>query len=484
MPIHHLLCRLAALVLAALIGWIPIATPAAAATPVLVDTIIDGGIVVTMDAQRRVIQHGSVAIDKSRIVAVGEAAEMRARYRARRLLPAEGRLIIPGLINGHSHVPMTLFRGLADDLEVSDWLTKWIFPAEARNVDEAFVRAGTRLGLAEMIRGGTTTFCDMYYFEDAVADETAKAGMRGVLGQTVLEFPAPDNKTWDAALAYTGRFVKRWQGHPLIVPAIAPHAPYTVTAAHIQQVQAWSEEMKVPVLMHVAETEFPVPPIVGRTTARGDVAYLESLGSLKGNLIAAHVVALDASEIKLLAERGIGVVHNPTSNMKSAAGLSPVPQMQAAGIAVGLGTDGAASNNDLNLWEEMNLAALLHKHATHSARTLSAEQAFAMGTIEGARALHLDHEIGSLEVGKRADIVVVDIDALHQWPGDRGSPAVETNAIYSLLVYATKASDVRTVMVEGRVLMQDRKLLTLDEAAIKREAQMYRKKIRLSLSRP
>jgi 5-methylthioadenosine/S-adenosylhomocysteine deaminase len=379
---------------------------------------------------------------------------------------------------------MTLFRGLADDLEVSDWLTQWIFPAEARNVDEAFVRAGTRLGLAEMIRGGTTTFCDMYYFEDAIAEETAKAGMRGVLGQTVLEFPAPDNKTWDAALIYTDRFVKRWQGHPLIVPAIAPHAPYTVTAAHIQQVQAWSEQMKVPVLMHVAETEFPVPPVVGRSSARGDVGYLESLGALKGNLIAAHMVALDASEIKLLAEHDVGVAHNPTSNMKTAAGLSPVPQMQAAGIAVGLGTDGAASNNDLDLWEEMNLAALLHKHATHSARTLSAEQAFAMGTIEGARALHLDREIGSLEAGKRADIVIVDIDALHMWPGDGGSPAVEANAIYSLLVYATKASDVRTVLVEGRVLMHDRKLLTLDEAAIKREAHTYRKKIRLSLSRP
>ena len=481
MPIHQLLRSLVALVPATLICWAPIAT---AATPLLVDTIVDDGIVVTMDAQRLVIQHGSVAIDKSRIVAVGEASDMRGRYRGRKTLPAEGRLIIPGLINGHSHVPMTLFRGLADDLEVSDWLTKWIFPAEARNVDEAFVRAGTRLGLAEMIRGGTTTFCDMYYFEDAIAEETAKAGMRGVLGETVLEFPAPDNKSWDAALAYTDRFVKRWQGHPLIAPAIAPHAPYTVTAAHIKQVQAWSEQVKVPVLMHVAETEFPVPPVVGRSSARGDVGYLESLGALKGNLIAAHVVALDASEIKLLAESGVGVVHNPTSNMKTAAGLSPVPQMQAAGIAVGLGTDGAASNNDLDLWEEMNLAALLHKHATHDARALSAEQAFAMGTIQGARALHLDREIGSLESGKRADIVIVDIDPLHMWPNDAGSPTVEANAIYSLLVYAAKASDVRTVLVEGRVLMQDRELLTLDEAAIKREAQTYRKKIRSSLSRP
>ena len=481
MPIHQLLRSLVALVPATLICWAPIAT---AATPLLVDTIVDDGIVVTMDAQRLVIQHGSVAIDKSRIVAVGEASDMRGRYRGRKTLPAEGRLIIPGLINGHSHVPMTLFRGLADDLEVSDWLTKWIFPAEARNVDEAFVRAGTRLGLAEMIRGGTTTFCDMYYFEDAIAEETAKAGMRGVLGETVLEFPAPDNKSWDAALAYTDRFVKRWQGHPLIAPAIAPHAPYTVTAAHIKQVQAWSEQVKVPVLMHVAETEFPVPPVVGRSSARGDVGYLESLGALKGNLIAAHVVALDASEIKLLAESGVGVVHNPTSNMKTAAGLSPVPQMQAAGIAVGLGTDGAASNNDLDLWEEMNLAALLHKHATHDARALSAEQAFAMGTIQGARALHLDREIGSLESGKRADIVIVDIDPLHMWPNDAGSPTVEANAIYSLLVYAAKASDVRTVLVEGRVLMQDRELLTLDEAAIKREAQTYRKKIRSSLSLP
>ncbi|PZP27421.1 MAG: amidohydrolase [Roseateles depolymerans] len=481
MPFRKLFDGLAALLPAALLGWAPLTATAA---QVKVDTLIDDGIVVTMDAERRVIQHGSVAIDGARIVAVGEAAELRSRYRARQVLAAKGRLVIPGLINGHSHVPMTLFRGLADDLEVSEWLTRWIFPAEARNVDEGFVRAGTRLGLAEMIRGGTTTFCDMYYFEDAIADETARAGLRGVLGETVLEFPAPDNKTWDAALAYTGRFVKRWQGHPLIVPAIAPHAPYTVTAAHLQQVQAWSEEMKVPVLMHVAETEFPVPPVVGRTTARGDVAYLDGLGALKRNLIAAHVVALDGDEIRLLAERGVGVAHNPTSNMKTAAGLSPVPQMQAAGVAVGLGTDGAASNNDLDLWEEMNLAALLHKHATHSARTLSAEQAFAMGTIEGARALHLEQEIGSLEAGKRADLVIVDIDALHSWPGDQGSPAVEANAIYSQLVYATKASDVRTVLVDGRVLMRDRRLLTLDEAAIKRDALAYRQKIRASLARP
>ncbi len=471
-------------VLAALLAAVlaSVALPAGAATPSRVDLVIDDGIVVTMDGARRVLPHGAVAIDGERIVAVGPREQLRARYAAQRVIAAHGRLVIPGLVNGHSHAPMTLFRGLADDREVGEWLVKIIFPAEARNVNEAFVRAGTRLALAEMIRGGTTTYCDMYYFEDAIADETEKAGMRGVLGETVLDLPAPDAKTWDEALAGADRFVTKWRGNTLVTPAIAPHAPYTVSAAHLQQVGAWAEARGVPVIMHVAETEVAVPPIVGRTTTRGDVRYLDELGVLKGNLIAAHVVALDDEEIRMLAARGVGVAHNPTSNMKTAAGYSPVPAMQAAGVAVGLGTDGAASNNDLDLWEEMDLAALLHKHGAHDARTLPAERAFAMGTIEGARALHLEREIGSLEAGKRADVVIVDVDSLHQAPNDRGAADVEANAIYSLLVYATKASDVRTVIVNGRMLMLDRRLLTLDEAAIVRDAQAWRTKIRASLA--
>src|SRR5215218_3529072 len=422
-----------------------------------VDLIVSGGTVVTMDAQRRVIEDGAVAVANGRIVAVGTRGEVAGRFTAREVIDARGAAVIPGLVNGHTHIPMSLFRGIADDLDLNEWLTKYIFPAEAKNVTEEFVRAGTQLGLAEMIRGGTTTYCDMYYFEDAVAEETERAGVRGLLGETVIDFPVADNKTWPDAMRYTERFVARWKGNRLITAAIAPHAPYTVSEAHLREVRALSDRTGAPVVIHVAETRKEVEDIT-RDHGASPVEYLARIGFLSPRDVFAHTVHLTEGEIALLKQNGVGSVHNPQSNMKLASGVAPVPQMLKAGVLLGLGTDGAASNNDLDMWEEMDTAAKLHKLSSGDPKVVTAEEAFALATIGGARALHMDSDIGSLEEGKRADLVVVGLDSLHQTPRYN---------VYSHLVYATKASDVRTVVIEGRVVMRERRLLTLNEPLIK-----------------
>ena len=438
------------------------------------DLIVFGGAIVTMDTARHVIDNGAVAVAQGRIVAVGPRAEIEKRYFARETLDAGSRIIIPGLINGHTHIPMTLFRGLADDLDLQDWLTKYIFPAEAKNVTEEFVRTGTRLGLAEMIRGGTTTYCDMYYFEDAIAEETSKAGVRGVLGETVIDFPVADNKTNAEAMAYVEKFVKRWQGNDLITPAIAPHAPYTVSEEHLKAVRAFSDRTGAPIVTHISETKREVDDSLKAKGAR-PIDYLERIGFLNERVIAAHVVWPSTEEIETLKRLKVGVVHNPQSNMKLAAGVAPVPKMLAEGLRVGLGTDGAASNNDLNMWEEMDTAAKLHKVFSGDPKVISAQEAFELATIRGAQALHLDREIGSIEVGKRADLVIVNRDDLSQLP---------VYNVYSNLVYATKAWDVVTVIINGKTVMKDRKLLTLDEGAIKESVRVYREKVMKSLASP
>jgi 5-methylthioadenosine/S-adenosylhomocysteine deaminase len=440
--------------------------------PERVDVLVRGGSLVTMDGARRVIEDGAVAVRGGRIVAVGARADIERKYTARETLDATGKLVIPGLINGHTHVPMTLFRGLADDLDLNEWLTKYIFPAEAKNVTEDFVRAGTQLGLAEMIRGGTTTYCDMYYFEDAIAEETSRAGMRGVLGETVIDFPVADNKTFEEALRYTEKFVNRWKGDALITAAIAPHAPYTVSEEHLKAWRALSDKTGAPLVIHVSESRKEVDDITKSKGAR-PVDYLARIGFLNNRVIAAHMVFPSPEEIEVLKRLGVGVVHNPQSNMKLASGVAPVPQMLAADLALGLGTDGAASNNDLNMWEEMDTAAKLHKVMSGDPKVVSAQEAFELATVRGARSLHMEREIGSIETGKRADLVIVDLDDLNQTP---------LYNIYSHLVYATKADDVRTVLIEGRVVMRDRRLLTLDEEAIKARARVFRERILKSLA--
>src|SRR5215475_301456 len=437
-----------------------------------VDLLIVGGAVVTMNSDRRVFENGYVAIRGERVFDVGDAADLKARgYRQKRMIDARGKVILPGLVNTHTHIPMTLFRGIADDLDLQDWLTKYIFPAEAKNVTRDFVAAGTRLGLAEMIRGGTTTYADMYYFEDAIAEETRKAGVRGTLGETVIDFPAPDNKTWEAALSYTESFVKRWKGDSLITPAIAPHAPYTVSAEHLKEVKDFAEKRDVPILIHLAEAPTETKAIAEKYNT-SPALFLEGLGLLSRRLLAAHVVHVNDREIEILKEREVGVAHCPQSNMKLASGAAPIPQMLKSSLRLGLGTDGAASNHDMSMWEEMDTAAKLHKLVTMSPTVVTARQALEMATIGGARALHMEREIGSIEAGKRADLIVVDMSALHLTP---------MYNVISHLVYTAKASDVTDTIVNGRPLMRNRRLLTLNEEAVKAAARQYQKQVSASL---
>jgi 5-methylthioadenosine/S-adenosylhomocysteine deaminase len=432
------------------------------------DIIIKGGTVVTMDDDRNLIEDGMVVIRKGTIAAIGQRSELESKYTAPEIIDADGKAVIPGLINTHTHVPMTLFRGLADDLNLDEWLTEHIFPAEAKHVNEPFVRAGTRLALAEMIRGGTTTYCDMYYYENAIAEETVAAGLRGVLAQCVIDFPAPGFGTPEEAFSLMEQFVQKWKGHDLITPALGPHAPYTVSAQNLSTTRQMSERLNAPVVIHVSETAKEVSDMQ-QQKGTTPVQYLASLSFLSNNTIIAHAVHVNDAELDLIKQHGCGVAHNPESNMKLASGIAPVPKMLARNIPVGLGTDGAASNNDLNMWEEMNMVAKLHKVAGNNPELIPAKEAFAMATIKGAAALHLEKITGSIEAGKRADIAIVDLDGLHQTP---------RYDIYSCLVYTTKASDVRSVIVNGRLLMKDRLLLTLDEQAIKNTALEYQKIIR------
>ena len=437
-----------------------------------VDLLVSGGIVVSMDGARTIYQDGSVAIKGDAIVAVGPRTEIEARYNGAQTLNARGTLVLPGFINGHTHVPMTLFRGLHDDVTLNDWLYKYIFPAEAKNVNEEFVRWGTRLAAAEQIRSGVTTFADMYYFEDAVAEETKAAGMRGVLGETFIDFPAPDNKSEAETLAYTEKFLKRWQGDALIHAAPAPHSIYTCSKKTIQDAAALAKKYHAPLLMHVSEMKKELEDSE-KQNGMSPVQYLEKIGVLGPDLVAAHCIFVDEADRKLLAERQVGCVHNPSSNMMIASGVSPVPEMRAAGIAVGLGTDGpAGSNNDLDLMEEIDLAAKLAKITKMNPLALNAKAVVEMATIDGARALHMEKEIGSLEAGKKADFVVLNLNVPN---------AVPMFDAYSQIVYALKASEVETVVVDGKTVMKDGKVLTVDEAAAMAKAKEYGKKVAASL---
>ena len=440
-----------------------------------VDLLIVHGTVVTMDSARHAYDDGAVALRGGAIVAVGPTDEIAPRFDAPRTIDARGELVMPGLINGHAHAAMSLFRGLGSDLNLNDWLQNYIFPAEARNVTPDFVEWGTRLGILEMLRGGITTYADMYYFEDNVARVTKDAGMRGVLGETFIDFPAPDNKSVPQMLAYTENYIKYWQGDSLITPAVAPHSIYTCSAKTLQSAAALARRYHVPILIHLSET-LPENEQSRAKYGLSPTAYLESIGVLGPDITAAHCVWVDTADMALLARRKVGCVTNPSSNMKLASGTSPVVDLIAADVPEGLGTDGAASNNDLDMFEEMDLAAKQQKLARMDPRALPAEQVVAMATIGGARALHMEKEIGSLEVGKKADVILVRTDAPHDAP-----QYAMQGSVYSQLVYALKASDVDSVIVGGRLVMDHRRMLTLDEPAILAHAREYAKKVADSL---
>ena len=439
-----------------------------------VDLLITGGRVVTMDAERRIIENGYLIVQGDTIIAVGEGLPRMPNgpIFTKQTIDAKGALVLPGFINGHTHVAMTLLRGLHDDVTLDDWLRKYIFPAEAKNVTEDFVRWGTRLAAAEQIRSGVTTFADMYYFEDAVAEETKAAGMRGVLGETFIDFPAPDNKTNAAMLEYTEKFLKRWGGDPLIHAAAAPHSIYTCSAKTLQDSANLARKYHAPILIHVAEMKKELDDSL-KQNGLTPVQYLEKLGVLGPDVLAAHCIFVDEKDRKILADHQVGCVHNPSSNMMLASGVAPVIEERAAGIAVGLGTDGpAGSNNDLDLMEEMDLAAKLQKISKMDPRALGAKSVVEMATVEGAKALHMEKEIGSLEVGKKADIILISLDE---------PSAVPMYDIYAQLAYALKGSDVETVVIGGRVVMRNKKLLTLNEPEILAKAREYGKKVEASL---
>lgn len=438
-----------------------------------VSLVIANGIVVTVDGSRRVLNPGSVAINGTRIVAVDTPAVIAARYRGADTIEAAGKVVMPGLINTHTHAAMVMFRGLGNDLSLMDWLQKYIFPAEARTVSPEFVRVGTRLALLEMIQSGTTTFADMYYFEEEVAKVTKAAGMRGVLGQTVIEFPVPDAKTPADALARTEAFVRQFDHDDLITPSIAPHSVYTLDAGTLTAISELAKRLMIPIQIHLAETQAEIGLSQQRHQGR-PVAILDRLGFWAPTTIAAHGVWITDDEIGVLRQRGIGIANNPESNMKLSSGTAPVVKYRQAGVHVGIGTDGAASNNDLDMFDAMRMASLLHKLQSNDPRVVPARTALEMATMGGARAMGMDRRIGSLERGKHADIIVVGMSAARQTP------------LYdpiSHLVYVTRGDDVRTTIVDGRILMRDRRVLTLDETAVVKEARAWADRIRLAVKK-
>lgn len=440
-----------------------------------VDTIVTAAHVLTMDGTDRVFSPGAVAISKGAIVGVGSPSELFSLYSPKQKISRPRSVVLPGLINTHTHAAMNLLRGIADDLPLKDWLTKFIFPAEGRNVSPRFVKAGTLLACAEMVRGGTTTFADMYYFESDVASAVDQCGMRAVLGETWLDFPVPDHKDLAESITVTRAFLEKWKGHPRIIAAVAPHAPYTNAKESLLAARDLALEFKAPLLIHLSETRDEQRELAekyGRTPTN----WLDSIGFLGPNVLAAHCVWCDADDLRILSERHVGLSHNPESNMKLASGVAPVVAARRVGIAVGLGTDGVAgSNNDLDMWEAMDFAGKLAKVSTMDATALPAKDLLRMATIEGARAMKLDDRIGSLEAGKRADLVAVDLVRAGTQP---------VWDLLSTLVYAVKESDVSLTMVEGRVLWNGTRVTTLDEASVIREAEEWRKRIAASLAAP
>jgi 5-methylthioadenosine/S-adenosylhomocysteine deaminase len=437
--------------------------------PTHCDVLLTDAHVLTMDERFTLYARGSIAIGGGTILAVGDVA---TEFAAAETVDCHGRVVMPGLVNAHTHAPMTLLRGLADDLRLDVWLMGYMMPVEREFVRPDFVALGTKLACAEMIRSGTTCFADMYYFEETVAEAATSAGLRALCGQTVLKFPSPDAASFEDSLARSRDFIGRWKGHPLIVPAVAPHAPYTCTVEILRECAELACEFDVPLHIHLAETALEVDHS-RRDHGMPVVPWVKKQRLFDARVLAAHCVHVDEGEMRTLKEAGAGVAHNPTSNLKLGSGVAPAAKMLEIGVAVGIGTDGTASNNDLDMFEEMRLAALLAKGSAGDPTALPARDALAMATRIGARALHLGDVTGSLEPGKRADLITVDLDQAHNVPRFARDPG----AVYSQLVYATKATDVVDVMCDGRWLMRDRRLLTVDEDDLRAAARDLARRI-------
>ena len=441
-------------------------------------TLLKNAIVMTMDDDYQIFEPGAVAVQADKIISVGFESNLVQAYPDAEVIDCGRKVLMPGLVNAHTHVPMTLLRGLADDLRLDVWLLGYMMPVEREFVSPDFVQLGTKLACAEMIRSGITSFADMYYFEEDVARATAASGLRAVCSESILKFPTPDAHSYEESLAYARDYIQRWKNHPLIVPSIAPHAVYTTTEDILRDCASIAVEYDVPLHIHIAETSFEVENL-RREEGMPVVPYIKKLNLLDAKVLAAHCVHLDDGEMRTFQHYNTGVAHNPSSNMKLASGIAPVKRMLDLGLNVGIGTDGPASNNDLDMFEEIRLASFLGKGASGDPTALPARQTLAMATRLGARAMHMGHLTGSLEPGKRADLILVDINVLHNAPRFRR----DANGLYAQLVYAAKAEDVTDVMVNGAWLMRERELTTLDVPALMQEADEYARKIDIFLIR-
>ncbi len=436
------------------------------------DLLLTNALVLTMDEKLTQFDPGAVAVRGDSILAVGPEDEIKKEFAAKETLDCGGKILMPGLVNAHTHVPMTLLRGIADDLRLDVWLQGYLWPVEREFVSPEFVRLGTQIACAEFIRSGVTTFNDMYFFEEDVARAAAEAGLRAVCGQTVLKFPTSDAPSYEDGIARARAFIQRWKGHPLIVPAIAPHAPYTTTPDMLRETAELAKEFDVPLHIHLAETSFEVENM-RKENGMPVIPYVKKQGLFEARVIAAHCVHVDPGEIRTLKNHGAGVSHNPSSNLKLASGFAPVTKMLEAGLNVGIGTDGPSSNNDLDMFEEVRLASFVAKAVSNDPTSVPAQTALTMATRLGAQALHLGHLTGSLTPGRRADLIVVDTTPIHNSPRFRRDP----HNAYAQIVYAAKSTDVTDVMVNGKWLMRDKKLLTLDEKDLLAQAREMAQKI-------
>ena len=433
------------------------------------DIIIKNGTILTLDSENSIFENSYLCIRGDSISEIGTGNP--ALSKAEKIIDARGGLILPGLVNCHTHAAMSLFRGLADDLPLMEWLNNYIFPAESK-MDGEFVYTGTMLALAEMIMSGTTTFCDMYLFEEEVAKAARKAGVRSLVGEVLYDFPSPNYGPVEKGLKYTESLIQKWRDDPLVSIAVEPHSLFTCSPKLLTASNELALKYNVPLIIHVAETLTEVDEIKEKY-GKTPVKHLDSLGLLGPHLIADHCVHLENPDIKTMAEHGVKVVHNPESNMKLASGIAPVPQMLSQGLTVGLGTDGCASNNNLDLFSEMDTAAKLHKVNMLDPTVMDSITVLRMATIQGARALGLQDITGSLEVGKKADVIVIDTHKPHLTPMYNAT---------SHLVYAARGNDVRHSIINGQPVMEDRKLLTLDLAEIIARAREMSIRVRSWLS--
>ena len=429
------------------------------------DILLKNAILLTINKNFDIYEPGALVIKDNKIIACGDEKEILSQYEAAESIDCDGKILMPGLVNTHTHMPMAVFRGVMDDLRLDEWLLNYIFPIESRFMSEDTARLGTEIACAELIQSGVTCCNDMYYYEKAVAESLIKVGMRGLCTRIITNFPGVDNVAVEDKFKLAEEHVERYKNHPLITPSIAPHAPYTNSEETLQRSIDFANKHDIMLNMHLAETSKEVADIDEKYGSLN--SYLDKLGFYSCKLNFAHCVYLTDEDIKAFAKHNVGVAHNPESNMKLSSGSAPVTAMLAEGVNVGIGTDGNSSNNDLDMFSEMRSASFLAKIQANSPVALTAKEVIYMATLGGAKSVFLEDKIGSLEAGKNADLILVNINTLHNLPRFRHNP----DGLYGQLVYAAKSTDVTDVMCNGKWLMRDRKLQTIDEKPLLEKAQ-------------